>query len=66
MRIRLAGAVREIAIVGGDEADPGDQPHRLLGPLARALMGAEEGERVDFNGTSEAIEILAIDNEVAS
>ena len=32
-----------------------------VAPLAHALIGAEAGERVDFNGKVEAIEILAIE-----
>ncbi|PLS69850.1 nucleoside-diphosphate kinase, partial [Salmonella enterica subsp. enterica serovar Typhimurium] len=29
-------------------------------PLAQALIGGEVGERVEFNGVEDAIEILAI------
>ncbi|WP_157216624.1 GreA/GreB family elongation factor [Flavisphingomonas formosensis] len=64
VRIRLGGAVREVSIVGGDEADPATSRIAFSAPLARALMGAAEGDRVDFNGTSEAIEVLNVENEL--
>lgn len=58
VRIRLAGKVRTIDIVGHDEADPAADRLAFSAPLAHALLGAEAGERVDFNGRPEAIEIL--------
>jgi len=64
VRIRLAGALREVTIVGGDEADPATSRIAFSAPLARALMGAAQGDRVDFNGTSEAIEVLAVENDL--
>ena len=60
VRIKLAGRTREIALVGHDEADPAADRLSFLAPLAHALIGAEAGERVDFNGEAEAIEILAV------
>jgi transcription elongation GreA/GreB family factor len=61
VRIRLAGKVRTIDLVGHDEADPAAGRLAFSAPLAQALIGAEVGERVDFNGRAEAIEILAVD-----
>jgi len=58
VRIRLAGKERVIDVVGHDEADPAVGRIAFSAPLAHALLGAETGERVDFNGRSEAIEIL--------
>lgn len=58
---RLAGKVRAIAIVGDDEADPAQDRIAFSAPLARAMMEAEVGEKVDFNGREEAVEILAIE-----
>lgn len=58
VRIRLAGKERVIDVVGHDEADPAADRLAFSAPLANALLGAEEGERVDFNGREEAIEIL--------
>lgn len=61
VRIRLAGKERVIDIVGHDEADPAADRLAFSAPLAHALIGAEEGERVDFGGRAEAIEILAVE-----
>ena len=58
VRIRLAGKERLIDVVGHDEADPGADRIAFSAPLAHALLGAEEGEKIDFNGRAEAIEIL--------
>lgn len=56
----LNGKTRSITIVGDDEADPAAGLVSFSAPLARAMMDAEVGERVDFGGRSEAIEIVAI------
>jgi transcription elongation GreA/GreB family factor len=60
VRVRMNGAERTIAIVGGDEAEPGSDRLAFSAPLARALIGAMVGERVAFNGRDDAIEILEI------
>ena len=57
---RLRGAVRTIEIVGNDEADPAANRLAFSAPLARALIGSEVGDFVDFGGDTEAIEILGI------
>jgi transcription elongation GreA/GreB family factor len=59
---RLGGATRTIAIVGHDEANATDRI-AYAAPLARALIGAEPGERVDFQNKPEAIEIVAVEND---
>jgi len=61
VRIRLAGKERVIDIVGHDEADPAADRVAFSAPLAHALLGTWEGERVDFNGRAEAIEILGVE-----
>lgn len=61
VRIRLAGKERVIDIVGHDEADPAADRIAFSAPLAHALLGGWVGERVDFGGKAEAIEILAVD-----
>ena len=61
VRIRLNGRERVIEIVGHDEADPAADRLAFQAPLAHALLGAEEGERVDFGGKAEAIEVLAVE-----
>ena len=55
----LAGKERTVTLVGDDEADPAAGLLSFSAPLARAMMGAEEGETVPFNGREDAIEILA-------
>lgn len=56
----LNGKERRLTIVGDDEADPAHGLVSFSSPLARALMDAEAGENVDFNGSEGAIEVLAI------
>ncbi|KPF91375.1 nucleoside diphosphate kinase [Novosphingobium sp. AAP83] len=58
--IRLGGKLREVTIVGDDEADPASGLISFSAPLSRALLDAEVGELVDFAGKVEAIEIIAI------
>ncbi|QQV76032.1 GreA/GreB family elongation factor [Sphingomonas aliaeris] len=59
--IRMNKADRTIEIVGGDEADPVAGRIGFQAPLAQALIGGEVGERAEFNGMEDAIEILAIE-----
>lgn len=61
VRIRLNGKERLIDLVGHDEADPAADRLSFQAPLARALIGAEEGDRPDFGGRAQAIEIVAIE-----
>lgn len=56
----LAGKQRTLAIVGDDEADPAGGKIAFSAPLARAMMGLEEGELAPFNGKEDAIEVLSI------
>ena len=57
---RLNKAKKTITIVGGDEADP-DRGHiAFSAPIARALMGAEAGESVEYQDREDAITILAV------
>ena len=55
------GELRIIEIVGHDEADP--QAGRLVfsAPLARALIGAEAGEDVEFPGPGKAVRVVEIE-----
>ncbi|MEJ6009831.1 GreA/GreB family elongation factor [Novosphingobium aquae] len=57
---RMNGKERTLGIVGDDEADPASGLISYSAPLARALMGAEAGELLDFSGKDGAIEVLAI------
>jgi len=61
VRIRMAGKERVIDLVGHDEADPSADRLSFQAPLAKALIGAEEGEKVDFAGKAQAIEIIEIE-----
>lgn len=60
VRIRLAGRERVIDIVGHDEADPAADRIAFAAPLAHALIGAEAGESVAFNGKEDAIDVLEV------
>lgn len=57
---RLNGALRTIDIVGDDEAEPAAGRIAFSAPLARALIGAVEGELLDFGGKAEALEVIAV------
>lgn len=61
VRLALGGKEKSVTIVGDDEADPASGLIAWSAPLARAMMGAEAGELVDFNGKAEAIEVLAVE-----
>jgi transcription elongation GreA/GreB family factor len=60
VRFRLNGRERSLDIVGADEADPASDRIGFAAPLAQALIGGAAGDLVDFNGRSEAIEILNV------
>lgn len=61
VRVRMNGKERVIDLVGHDEADPAADRLSFQAPLAKALIGAEEGEKVDFAGKLQAIEIVEIE-----
>jgi transcription elongation factor GreB len=62
-----AGALRQVQIVGVDEADPATGLIAFLAPLARALLGRGLGDRVTVRapGGSEELEVLAVDYDDA-
>ncbi|MCW5646106.1 MAG: GreA/GreB family elongation factor [Sphingopyxis sp.] len=60
---RLNNAEKTITIVGGDEADPAMGWVAFSAPLARALMGAEVGESVEYQDREDAIAILAVETD---
>ena len=66
VRYALSGTERAVTIVGHDEADPAASHIAFTAPLGRALMGAEAGDMVAFQGREDAIEILdaAADPEI--
>jgi transcription elongation GreA/GreB family factor len=55
------GERRTVELVGHDEADPGADRIAFTAPLARALMGAEIGDEVEFAGSAGPLEIVAIE-----
>ena len=59
VRYVLNGAERAVTIVGHDEADPAAGLIAFTAPLGRALMGAEAGDTVEFQGREDAITVLA-------
>jgi transcription elongation GreA/GreB family factor len=58
---RLNGQLRTILLVGDDEADPAAGRIAFSAPLARALIGAGPGDFSDFNGQTDAIEIVSVE-----
>lgn len=60
VEIVLAGKRRVIVIVGDDEADPPAGRIAFSAPLARALIGAEIGDVLAFNGRDDAIVVEAV------
>ncbi len=60
VKFSLNGKVRELSIVGDDEADPAQGRISFSAPLARALLGAEAGDLLDFAGKEDAIAIESI------
>ena len=59
VRFRQNGVDKVVELVGDDEADPASGRIAFSAPLARAMIGAEPGEAIDFNGSADAILILA-------
>ena len=57
---RLNGEERQVDLVGDDEADPATGHLAVSAPLARALIGAGDGDLVPFGGKDDAIELLSV------
>ena len=55
------GQAHKIELVGHDESEPAADRIAFTAPLARALMGAEVGDEVEFAGSEEPILITAIE-----
>ncbi len=60
VRFRHKGKLKEMRIVGDDEADPGNGSVSFSSPLGRALIGAEVGDLIDFGGEEEVIEVVGL------
>jgi len=59
--IEQDGKTRTLEIVGHDEADPQAGLLVFSAPLARALIGAEVGEEVEFPGPGQAVRVVGIE-----
>ena len=59
--IEQDGKPRIIEIVGHDEADPQAGKLVFSAPLARALIGAEVGEEVEFPAPGKTVRVVGID-----
>lgn len=55
----LNGNERTLTIVGHDEADPAQGTIAFSAPIARALMGAEVDETLEYQGREDALTIIA-------
>ena len=55
------GRTHRIDLVGHDESEPGANRIAFTAPLARALIGAEVGDEVEFAGADQPILITAIE-----
>ncbi len=60
VRFRHKGKLKEMRIVGDDEADPANGSISFSSPLGRALIGAEVGDLLDFGGEEEVIEVVGL------
>jgi transcription elongation factor GreB len=62
VKIRMAGEVKQVTIVGVDEAEPGQGRVSWISPIARALLKAREGDRVTLRSPSgeEQLEIVEV------
>lgn len=55
------GKSQILELVGHDESEPAANRIAFTAPLARALIGAEVGDEVEFAGTEETVLITAIE-----
>ncbi len=54
------GKLQTLDIVGHDESDPAAGRIAFTAPLARALLGAEAGDEVEFAGSDTPIAVTAV------
>src|SRR4051794_35881472 len=60
VRLEQDGRVRDLTIVGHDEADPASGLIAFASPLGRALMGAEAGEELTAPGSRNQIRVISV------
>ena len=58
------GKPRVIELVGHDEAEPAEGKLAFTAPLARAVLGAEVGDLVDFGGREAAVEVVGVNTKI--
>jgi transcription elongation GreA/GreB family factor len=61
IELLVNGKPRTIDVVGHDEADPAGGKLAFSAPLCRAVMGAQEGDVVDFGGKEGAVEVVGVE-----
>lgn len=61
VRFRQDGRERSVDIVGDDEAEPAAGRIAFTAPLARALIGTGAGDRADFAGKADALDVLSVE-----
>ena len=59
--IERDGEMRTVDLVGHDESEPAAGRIAFTAPLARALMGAEEGDEVEFAGSDDPFEVVKVE-----
>jgi transcription elongation GreA/GreB family factor len=60
VELLVNGKPRIIKLVGHDEAEPGAGKLAFTAPLARAVIGAEVGDELDFGGVEGAVEVVEV------
>jgi transcription elongation GreA/GreB family factor len=58
VRIRINGQERVVELVGSDEADSAAGRIPFTAPLAQAIIGLAPGDTADWQGKSDAIEVI--------
>jgi transcription elongation GreA/GreB family factor len=61
VEVEIGGKRRILRVVGHDESDAASNRIAFSAPLARALMGAEEGEEVALPGSAATATVLKIE-----
>jgi transcription elongation GreA/GreB family factor len=59
---RMGGRTRTVALVGSDEADVLEEGIPFTAPIAQAMMDAEPGETVAYQGREDAIEVMSVES----
>jgi transcription elongation factor GreB len=62
VKLKTRGEIRELTILGADEADPGHGKVSWISPIAKALLKAREGDIVTFRTPAgeDKVEIMEV------